>query len=476
MDVQLSARFNQGDRTIVVPGFWDGGDTYRIRFSPPTTGQWNYETKSATPDLNGKTGTFTVAAPSAGNHGPVQIFKTYYFRYADGTPYHEFGTTCYAWVHQTEELQEQTLKTLATAPFNKLRMLVFPKDMPYNKNDPSMYPFVSNPGFPQEPTVTPKGTTHKKYSFDFNKPDPAFWRHFEERILDLQKLGIQADIILWHPYDRWGFKNLSPEQDDRYLRYCIARFSAYRNVWWSLANEYDFMTALCPDRPGKKMEDWDRFFSILQKEDPFQRFRGIHHGSRMYDHTKDWVTHVSLQSSNMNAGVSYRQRYQKPVVYDECRYEGNIPEGWGNLNARTMVQRFWLGTLSGCYVGHGETYKDPLDILWWAKGGVLHGESPKRIAWLKDFMAKAPPFDELQPQRDDKGNFVLAKPGQYYLVYCLRGKTQSIELPGNSAYKVDIIDPWEMTETPAAAAQPGTYKTAAADNDVLYRFVVEKTH
>ncbi len=76
MDVQLSARFNQGDRTIVVPGFWDGGDTYRIRFSPPTTGQWNYETKSATPDLNGKTGTFTVAAPSAGNHGPVQIFKT----------------------------------------------------------------------------------------------------------------------------------------------------------------------------------------------------------------------------------------------------------------------------------------------------------------------------------------------------------------------------------------------------------------
>ena len=60
-----------------------------------------------------------------------------------------------------------------------------------------------------------------------------------------------------------------------------------------------------------------------------------------------------------------------------------------------MTQRFWLGTLSGCYVGHGETYKHPQDILWWSKGGVLHGESPQRIQWLKDFMAQAPPFHEL---------------------------------------------------------------------------------
>jgi len=29
--------------------------------------------------------------------------------------------------------------------------------------------------------------------------------------------------------------------DDRYLRYVIARLAAYRNVWWSLANEYDFL-------------------------------------------------------------------------------------------------------------------------------------------------------------------------------------------------------------------------------------------
>ena len=57
-------------------------------------------------------------------------------------------------------------------------------------------------------------------------------------------------------------------------------------------------------RPGghngnKKWEDWDRFFSILQKEDPHQRLRGIHNGKKMYDHTEKWVTHASLQTSDL---------------------------------------------------------------------------------------------------------------------------------------------------------------------------------
>ncbi len=107
-----------------------------------------------------------------------------------------------------------------------------------------------------------------------------------------------------------------------------------------------------------------------------------------------------------------------------------------------MTQRFWLGTLSGCYVGHGETYQHPEDILWWSKGGVLHGESPQRIQWLKDFMAQAPPFHELQPLGDDKGRFLLAKPGEYYLVYCVgpRGRRPS-SLAGDRPYKVDADRP-----------------------------------
>jgi PKD repeat protein len=454
IDVQLRARFTQGDRAIDVPGFWDGDDVYKVRFSPPTAGTWQYVTSSNRVELDGQTGSLTVTSPSAGNHGPVQVFETCYLRYADGTPYHQFGTTCYAWVHQTEELQQQTIETLAASPFNKIRFCVFPKSYTYNQNEPERFAFA-------------KGADG---TFDFSRPDPASWRHFEQRILDLQKLGIEADLILWHPYDRWGFADMSDAEDGRYLRYCIARFGAFRNVWWSLANEYDFMTDRPKDHRGNKQwEDWDRFFEILQREDPQQRLRGIHNGSRWYDHTKAWVTHASLQTSDMNGGVRFRAQYNKPVVYDECRYEGNIPQGWGNLDARTMAQRFWLGTMSGCYVGHGETYKHPADILWWAKGGVLHGESPRRIQWLKDFMAQAPPFHELQPLGDDKGRFVLAKPGEFYLVYCVQRKPETIQLAGERPYKVDTIDPWAMTIMPAGTAQPGEFTVAPVRADTVFR-------
>ena len=183
-------------------------------------------------------GAFTAVAPTGDNHGPIEIFKTFYLRYADGTPYHQFGTTCYAWVHQPEAMQEQTLRTLAASPFNKIRFCVFPKSYTYNENEPEFFAFKKK----------------ADGKFDFARPDIAFWRHLEQRILDLQKLGIEADIILWHPYDRWGFADMSDAEDDRYLRYCIARLAAFRNVWWSLANEYDFMTNQ-PEGPPRQQAD-----------------------------------------------------------------------------------------------------------------------------------------------------------------------------------------------------------------------------
>jgi len=34
---------------------------------------------------------------------------------------------------------------------------------------------------------------------------------------------------------------MGAEADDFYLRYAIRRLSAFRNVWWSIANEYDLV-------------------------------------------------------------------------------------------------------------------------------------------------------------------------------------------------------------------------------------------
>ncbi len=433
VDVRLAAHFRYRNRTVDADGFYDGAGVYRIRFMPDEIGEWTYTTSSNAAALDGKTGTLTVVAPSSANHGPVRVHYTSHFGYEDGTPYVPIGTTCYAWTHQGDALEEQTLATLRTGPFNKMRMCVFPKSYVYNANEPAYYPF--------ERDAAGKN--------DYSRFNPAFFQHLEKRVGDLQALGIEADLILFHPYDRWGFASMPAEVNDRYLRYTVARLAAYRNVWWSMANEWDLVKS-------KNLGDWDRFFRIVQESDPYHHLRSIHHSNVMYDHSKPWVTHVSIQGSDLEKAREYVAQYRKPVIYDECKYEGNIPKRWGSISAEELVRRFWLGTVSGVYVGHGETYLDPHDVLWWSKGGILHGQSPQRIAFLRKIV-EAGPAEGL----NNISTYYLGagQEGRYYLFYfdVNQPREYEFDLAKGVRYLASLIDPWEMTVTPVAGTFEGKF-------------------
>ena len=85
-------------------------------------------------------------------------------------------------------------------------------------------------------------------------------------------------------------------------------------------------------------------------------------------------------------------------------------------------------------------------------------------------MAEAPPFHELKPAGDGKGTFMLAKEGEYYLVYCTDQRSQTIRLAGTHPYKLDRIDPWEMTVAPVGTASPGEFTFSAPKADLVFRF------
>jgi hypothetical protein len=431
-DVHLSARFRFQNRTVDVDGFYDGGGVYRIRFMPDEVGAWTYTTSSNRAALDGKTGSVTALAPTAANHGPVRVRYATHFAYEDGTPYVPIGTTAYAWTHQGDRLEEQTLATLRGAPFNKMRMCVFPKSYAYNANEPVYYPFERD------------AAGHN----DLAHFNPKFFQHLEQRVRDLEGLGIEADLILFHPYDRWGFASMPPDINDRYLRYTVARLAAYRNVWWSLANEWDLVKT-------KNLGDWDRFFRIVQESDPYQHLRSIHHSVVMYDHSKPWVTHVSIQG-DVEKARDYVAQFHKPVIFDECKYEGNIPKRWGNISAQELVRRFWLATVSGGYAGHGETYLDPNDVLWWSKGGTLHGQSPARIAFLRKIL-EAGPAEGL----NNVATYYLGagQEGRYYLFYFDVNQPAEYEfdLTKGAGYHADLIDPWAMTITPMEGTFTGKF-------------------
>lgn len=427
-DVSLSARFQYRNRVVEADGFYDGEGVYRIRFMPDQPGVWRYETRSSCGELDGVGGEFVCTAPSPGNHGPVRVKDNYLFEYEDGTPYWSFGTTCYHWTHYNDELEELTLQTLKGSPFNKVRMCLLPtRDM-----SPSAFAFAGT--CPEDADTT-----------RFN---PAFFGRLEKRIDDLLQLGIEADLVLFHPYDKghWGFDQMDEETDRYYLRYVVARLASFRNVWWSLSNEYDFNVY-------KTAADWDRLLQFVQHRDPYQHLRSIHNGTKMYkssslyDFSKPWITHQSIQHWDAELTSSWREAVAKPIVIDEISYEGNSSRRWGNISGQELIHRFWEAMTRGGFVGHGESFIDKGTRAWISSGGRLYGESPERIAFLRRIMEEGP---EDWIKAGQEGTYLLLYFGRRQPAYT------TVDLPENAAYRIETIDAWEMTVTPLARIFSGT--------------------
>lgn len=445
--------FTQGETTVRAPGFYDGGDVYRIRFSPPTLGAWRWRVESDLKALNGQEGRFEAIAPSSGNHGPVAVQDDYHFAYADGAPFRQIGTTSYGWTHQPEARRRQTLETLAASPFNKLRMLVFPNATIATNEALSPYE-KTGPG-PRD--------------WDFTRFNPAYFQRLDACVAALCDLGIQADVILFHPYDEtFGFEEMAAEADDHYVRYVVARLAAYRNVWWSLANEFDLLKT-------KTDSDFDRLFQLVQSQDPYGRLRSIHNWRRLYDHGKPWVTHASIQNGSAVLddvrAETYRSVWRKPVIFDEICYEGSLEDRWGDLTGPEMVRGFWHGLIGGTYVGHSECLpRHKGDGFWLGEGGELRGESAPRLAFLRSIM-EAGPTPGVEPIDKWWEQHLGGVAGQYYLRYFgdAAPTEWALDLPrdeitGGERFRVDVIDTWNMT----IEALPGEFVMAAKETKYFF--------
>jgi Domain of unknown function (DUF5060) len=139
-------RFTHADgHAVDVPGFWDGGDRYVVRFAPELEGGWTWESVSETAELAGRSGHLDIGPPAAGAHGPVRVAGTFHFAHADGTPFRPVGGTVYNWIHQAEPLYSETVRAIAEAGFNKLRFLVFRRRAVMSSTSPSCCPSSGEP-------------------------------------------------------------------------------------------------------------------------------------------------------------------------------------------------------------------------------------------------------------------------------------------------------------------------------------------
>lgn len=457
VEVEVMAEFEKDGKKECVKGFYAGKGEYVIRFYPSEVGTYRYRVTGMA-EISGE----EICEPADEmRHGMVRA-EGIHFKYDDGKWYYPFGTTVYALLHQTDELIDQTMETLKMEPFNKIRICVFPKYYDYNHNDPEYYAFEQ-----------------KDDKWDVHRPCFEFWNRIEERIQQLDNLGIQCDLILFHPYDKWGFATLSQEQALVYLDYVTRRLSAFPNIWWSLANEYDIMSY--------EKKDWEHFAHFICERDPYGHLLSNHHMIKAWDFSNPDTTHICVQTGKLDNIRADINKYKKPMMVDECGYEGNVPMNWGNLSAFELVNRFWKVCLQGAYCTHGETFENEEELLWWSKGGRLIGRSPQRIAFLKEIVDSMPgPLEDdvhvmsIEEVRELKKNppAEFAKSGMYqsllntddeqvialaalgagftahvgtevYMKYYERQCTckGTLDLPESGLYDVEIIDVWEMSRT-----------------------------
>ncbi|MCU7548009.1 DUF5060 domain-containing protein [Chitinophagaceae bacterium LB-8] len=459
-NVSLKATFTGEDTSISVNGFYDGEGNYKIRFMPTRLGSWRYTTSSNLSQLNNKKGSLECVKPGGNNHGMVKVSDVYSFRYADGKPYYPFGTTAYAWNHMDQGVQKATLNALQQSGFNKIRMCVFPKNYSLVKEEPEVYPFELKGTKKDE-----KGNEIKVW--DFERFNPVFFQRLEHCIDELDSLGIEADLILFHPYDkgRWGFDAMINETNIRYIKYLTARLASFRNVWWSLANEWDYVKAKTP-------ADWDLIAKTVVANDPYRHLCSIHGATATYfDYWKPEFTHVSIQDESPvqspGSAALLRQIYHKPIISDEVGYEGNLPYRWGRYSPEEMTYLVLNGVMGGTYVTHGECYmfKDDSDTIFWAKGGHFRGTSWKRIAFLRKLVEECP--NSLQLADISRDNKTATAGNGYYFINFGKEINQSwlFNLPVKNAdykkvmpgtrFKVEIIDVWDMTIT----EYPGIFET-----------------
>lgn len=204
------------DETNTVLGFWDGGKTWRVRFSPNFPGNWTYKTECSDPAnarLNNQTGGFLCTSPIGQNqfeqHGPIRVSRDHFhFEHDDGSPFF--------W--------------LADAAWNAPRLST-PRDWIIYTQTRGGQKFSA-----VEWAVAPGMDLRKHAAFSGTNKiviNPAYFQNLDAKVEMMNRAGLLSVIApLWG--DDATLNALPEDQLALLIRYMVARWGAY-DVAWLLA-------------------------------------------------------------------------------------------------------------------------------------------------------------------------------------------------------------------------------------------------
>ena len=254
--------------------------------------------------------------------GSITIIRIVLFR-DDGTRYFMWGQTYYDIMQKAVAGQDWKTAIDKSAGYglNKIRMHVYAQGDYRNKDDEGGY--VS----PYPDAQPYKGTRTKP---DRDSLNLHYWKVLDEIVPYLASKSLVADLIITNPYMR-NRQFGTDEQNDRFVRYVVARYAAYPNVIWCLANEYNYAANLDFKYP-QDQADFNRFGQIIRKSDPWMasdsmlRPLSTHQGTKIdFDFfTASWPTHAVIQYGTAQSGdeelqTSGATRASRGILVVRCR-------------------------------------------------------------------------------------------------------------------------------------------------------------
>jgi len=238
-DVAFTAMLRDADgATIEVPGFYDGGHDYLIRFTPPRVGCWDYVTRSERPELDGLSGAIRAGAARAGRRGGIVIdpASPRSFAYKNGAPYYPIAFEAdwlFALDADNSEGIPNTQKlvdTIAENGFNQIIMNVFAYDVTWAR-DNALKPEHDYGA----PTAFPFGGTNAQP--DHARLNIDYFKRLDRVIAYLDEQGIAAHLMIYVWNKRVNWPEAESEADNRYFDYVVRRYQAYPNIVWDISKE-----------------------------------------------------------------------------------------------------------------------------------------------------------------------------------------------------------------------------------------------
>ena len=332
-DVNVTAVFS-GPQTINIDGFYYNTNIWKIRFAPPQTGSWTYAITFSTPS-NTYTASGSFNCIPSTTKGFLRQHPNNPFRliYPDGTLFNGIGIgDCFHdwdkngtphdnWGYDGDfrpagqhDGRDTTLEVYMNA---------------YGVNEAGFNLFrwsIDNCAFNLYYTIT---TTSNNYLVQ-----QGMWG--DSLVQSLRKNGIR----LWTTF--FGFNppfpdltgNNSPQEIaiERYIRYVVARYGAYTDIW-ELYNE-----ATTPDH-------WIyEIVPYLNSIDPYNRLVTVSwekpNLSVIDINAPHWYEKESEFVSDQRAWemITSRKSWNKPIIFGE---QGNSVQNWDSRSALRMRIRSW---------------------------------------------------------------------------------------------------------------------------------------